>query len=144
MLSVFDSFYNAAEKGRFPDLADRDELWQLLLRMSARKVIDTRRHDQRQRRGGDVKVHSLNQTGEDDRLIEAIGDEPSPEMALMMAESVDELFSHLANESQQYSLTATHQIMGTPRYMAPEQLEGTHNVATSGLVILTGLLQIGN
>jgi len=94
VLSVFDSFYNAAENGRFPDLSDRDDLWRLLLRMSARKVVDKRRHDQRQRRGGNAKVHSLNQT-DDDSVIEAIGDEPSPEMVLMMRESVEDFFSHL-------------------------------------------------
>ncbi|MCA9060432.1 MAG: hypothetical protein KDA85_18105, partial [Planctomycetaceae bacterium] len=27
VLSVFDSFYAAAEQGRFPDLSDRDDLW---------------------------------------------------------------------------------------------------------------------
>ncbi|TWU55913.1 ECF-type sigma factor [Rubripirellula reticaptiva] len=95
VLSVFDSFYVAAENGRFPDLSDRDDLWRLLLRMSARKVVDKRRHDKRQRRGGDVQVQSLDQTGDDGKLIEAIGDEPSPEMVLMMQESVAEFFSHL-------------------------------------------------
>lgn len=95
VLSVFDSFYAAAEKGRFPDLSDRDDLWRLLLRMSARKVIDKRRHDLRQRRGGDVRMHSLNKPCDDGTLIEAIGDEPSPEMVLMVQESIEQLFSHL-------------------------------------------------
>ena len=57
VLSVFDSFYNAAENGRFPDLSDRDDLWRLLLRMSARKVVDKRRHNRRQRRG--VRGHAV-------------------------------------------------------------------------------------
>ncbi|QDT11780.1 ECF-type sigma factor [Planctomycetes bacterium K23_9] len=95
VLSVFDSFYNAAENGRFPDLSDRDDLWRLLLRMSARKVVDKRRHDKRQRRGGNVQVHSLNQAVGDHNVIEAIGDEPSPEMVLMMQESIEAVFSHL-------------------------------------------------
>ena len=95
VLSVFESFYGAAEQGRFPDLADRDDLWQLLLTMSARKVVDKRRHDQRQRRGGDIKRYSLQGDTEDSTIIEAIGTDPSPEMVLMMQESVEQLFSHL-------------------------------------------------
>lgn len=91
-LSVFDSFYDAAENGRFPDLSDRDDLWRLLLRMAARKVVDKHRRDQRQRRGGDVRVHSLDQTGDEERIIEAIGEEPSPDMALMMQETVERFF----------------------------------------------------
>lgn len=94
-LSVFDSFYDAAENGRFPDLSDRDDLWRLLLRMAARKVVDKRRRDQRQRRGGKVRVHSLDQAGDEERIIQAIGDEPSPDMALMMQEAVERFFSHL-------------------------------------------------
>jgi hypothetical protein len=36
-LSAFDNFCRAAEHGRFPDLADRDDLWQLLLVLTDRK-----------------------------------------------------------------------------------------------------------
>ncbi len=113
VLSVFDSFYNAAENGRFPDLSDRDDLWRLLLRISARKVVDKRRHDRRQRRGGNVQVHSLNQTGDDDCVIEVIGDQPSPEMVLMVQESVEEVFSLLG--------------VGQLRDLAGAKLEGCSN-----------------
>ena len=40
--SVMKSFFRAAQKGRFPDLADRHELWRLLLQMTARKVVDSK------------------------------------------------------------------------------------------------------
>ncbi|APZ96186.1 ECF-type sigma factor [Fuerstiella marisgermanici] len=113
VLSVFNSFYEAAEKGRFPDLSDRDDLWRLLLRMAGRKVIDKRRHDQRQRRGGGVQMHSLNGRTGDESVIEAIGDEPSPEMVLMMQESVEQLFSHLG--------------VGQLRDLAGAKLEGYSN-----------------
>ncbi|MCA9192046.1 MAG: hypothetical protein KDB03_09795 [Planctomycetales bacterium] len=113
VLSVFDSFYQAAEDGRFPDLSDRDDLWKLLLTMAARKVIDKRRHDRRQRRGGSVRLRSLNLTDDNHQVIEAIGNEPSPEMVLMMQESVDQLFSHLG--------------VGQLRDLAVAKLEGFTN-----------------
>jgi DNA-directed RNA polymerase specialized sigma24 family protein len=113
VLSVFDSFYDAAENGRFPDLSDRDDLWRLLLRMAARKVIDKRRHDLRQRRGGNVRLHALGEAADDGSIVEAIGDEPSPEMVLMMQESVEQFFSHLG--------------VGQLRDLAGAKLEGYSN-----------------
>jgi predicted Ser/Thr protein kinase len=58
----------------------------------------------------------------------------------------------LGHEQADHRLTATHQIMGTLRYMAPEQLEGSHEVDhradiySLGVVfyeLLTGELPIG-
>ena len=112
-LSVFESFYAAAEQGRFPDLSDRDDLWRLLLTMSARKVIDKRRHDNRRFRGGDVKLQSLDAAESDQVIIEVIGNEPSPDMILMMQESILQLFSHLG--------------VGQLRELAGAKLEGYSN-----------------
>ena len=113
VLSVFNSFYEAAERGRFPDLRDRDDLWRLLMRMAARKVIDKRRHDQRQRRGGQVEVTSLDAMDDQDQVFQAIGQEPSADMVLMMQESVAQLFSHLG--------------VGQLRDLAGAKLEGYSN-----------------
>jgi RNA polymerase sigma factor (sigma-70 family) len=113
VLSVFDSFYNAAENGRFPDLSDRSDLWRLLMRMAVRKVIDKRRHDQRQRRAGNVPIHSLEQAGDDEMVLEVLGNEPSPDIVLMMQESVERLFSHLG--------------VGQLRELAGAKLEGYSN-----------------
>lgn len=122
-LSVFDSFYNAAHNGRFPNLADRDDLWRLLLRMAGRKVVDKHRHDHRQRRGGEVRLQPLgfspvDETDSPDRVAEAIGNEPTPEMALMVQESVEQLFFHLG--------------VGQLRDLAVAKLEGYTNAEIAG------------
>src|SRR5713101_1490066 len=51
-LTAFDSFCRGAANGRFPQLSDRNELWHLLIVITARKVIDVRQHEKRQKRGG--------------------------------------------------------------------------------------------
>jgi RNA polymerase sigma factor (sigma-70 family) len=98
VVSVFESFYRAAENGRFPDLSGRDDLWRLLLKMSARKIVDKRRHDRRQRRGAGVKVQSIEHPGgQDEAVIQVLGNEPTPDMVLMMTESFERLLAHLGD-----------------------------------------------
>lgn len=97
VVSVFESFYRAAQAGRFPEMSGRDDLWRLLLKMSARKLVDKRRRDRRQRRGSGKPVFSLQAAGQDQAVMEVIGDEPTPEMVLTMAESVERLLSHLGD-----------------------------------------------
>jgi DNA-directed RNA polymerase specialized sigma24 family protein len=60
-----------------------------------------------------VEIHSLGESGDDENVIEAVGDEPSPEMVLMMQESVERLFSHLG--------------VGSLRDLAVAKLEGYSN-----------------
>ena len=113
VISVFNSFYAAAKDGRFPNLSDRDGLWRLLLSMAARKIVDKRRHDQRQRRGGGRAIHSLDPTTENAPILQVIGDEPSPDMVVMMQESIEQLFSLLGG--------------GQLRDLAVAKLEGYSN-----------------
>src|SRR5687767_6564946 len=94
-ISVFDSFCRAAENGRFPDLADRDSLWRLLVRMTARKSIDLRRRETRLRRGGPARAELSAQPTGEEALALAIGDTPSPEFAAMMAEELRDLLEFL-------------------------------------------------
>ena len=104
--SVMESLFRAAARGRFPDLADRDDLWRLLLWMTARKVIDLKRRETRQRRGsGHVRGESaLGEPGSPDdsnALAEVIGDSPTPEFAAMMLEEYERLLARLGEADLQ-------------------------------------------
>ena len=96
-LSALNSFCRAAQEGRFPDLADRDGLWRLLLQMTVHKAMDLARHERRQRRGGG-RVTRLddNEIGSDEGIIaEIVGKEPTPEFATMMADECRRLLQKL-------------------------------------------------
>src|SRR3954454_24904670 len=49
-LSAFHSFCQAASEQRFPRLANRDDLWQVLVMLTARKALDQRKYDTRKKR----------------------------------------------------------------------------------------------
>src|SRR5262249_6413508 len=57
-LSAFDSFYRRAEQGQFPQLEDRDDLWQVLFVITVRKAINLVHYQGRASRGGG-RVQSL-------------------------------------------------------------------------------------
>lgn len=101
-LSVMDRFCRAAQEGRFPDLAGRDDLWRLLLRMTARRATDLARHETRHRRGGGRAAGQLGggsaEMGAGELGPAGIVDEsPSPEFAAMMADECHRLLALLGD-----------------------------------------------
>ena len=56
-LSGFDSFFDGMAQGRFPDLADRDDLGRLLVTRTARKASYQNRWKLRQKRAGGHVLH---------------------------------------------------------------------------------------
>jgi DNA-directed RNA polymerase specialized sigma24 family protein len=88
-LSAFASFCEAAGQRRFPQLANRDDLWRLLVMLTARKVWHRRRLEQAQKRGGGMAKSPDFEL----ELDEIVGREPTPEFA---AEVADELQARLA------------------------------------------------
>jgi DNA-directed RNA polymerase specialized sigma24 family protein len=115
-LSVMDSFFDAAQHERFPDLADRQDLWRLLLRMTARKVVDLQRFETRQRRGGGRVFTGSGGTGQsstdEDALAQVIGNTPTPEFAAMMAEECRERLESLEDPELQAMAIAKMQGYG--------------------------------
>jgi DNA-directed RNA polymerase specialized sigma24 family protein len=98
-LSAFDSFFRGAEAGRFPRLDDRNDLWQILVLITVRKVIDLRNYEARPSRGKG-RVASLTDLTRDG--LEAIGgDEPTPELAAQLAEEYRRLIERLGDPTLQ-------------------------------------------
>lgn len=96
-ISVFESFFRAAEKNRFPNLADRDQLWQLLLRMTVRKSIDHhRRFGGRRFVSGESAFNDAQ--GELHGIAEVNGDEPSPELVVAIVDATNNLMNLLEDE----------------------------------------------
>lgn len=89
-LSAFDSFFRGVNKGRFPQLDDADDLWQVLVLLTERKAINRRRKETAQKRGGGkVRGDWASLTGDSsDRgeVEQAMTLEPSPEFAAQFAE----------------------------------------------------------
>jgi DNA-directed RNA polymerase specialized sigma24 family protein len=101
-LSAFDSFCRGAEAGRFPQLRDRNDLWHLLVKLTARKAGHLVRHERRRKRGGG-QVHSeaalagADSAAEEPALANVIGQEPTPEFAAQVAEEYQRLLERLGS-----------------------------------------------
>jgi DNA-directed RNA polymerase specialized sigma24 family protein len=98
-LSAMESFFRAIRDGRFPVLADHNELLRLLLWMTARKAADLVRRETSQRRGrGKVRGDSA--------LREIVLGSVSranvpPELAMVLAEEVQRLMELLEDPDLQ-------------------------------------------
>jgi DNA-directed RNA polymerase specialized sigma24 family protein len=87
-LSAFASFCRAVAQGRFPRLDDRDDLWQVLMMLTARKAINLIERECTQKRGGKAVSAALgcvpDGSGTDALAMPAPG--PTPELAAELAE----------------------------------------------------------
>jgi RNA polymerase sigma factor (sigma-70 family) len=98
-LSAFDSFCRGARAGRFRQLDDRHDLWQVLVLITVRKAIDLRNYEGRRSRER-RRVQSLTELTRE--ALETIGgDEPTPELAAQLAEEYQRLMDLLGDSSLQ-------------------------------------------
>ena len=104
-LSAFHSLCIGVKEGKFPRLDDRDNLWSLLVVITARKAMrHVRSATALKRGGGDVAGESaLNASGKDEQIghgiNEVIGKEPSAEFAAEISEQSDRLLSLLPDDA---------------------------------------------
>jgi RNA polymerase sigma factor (sigma-70 family) len=88
-LSAFKSLCLGAERGRFPQLDDRADLWRLLALLTVRKAIDLRRRRRARGQDGEVDVEQL------------LSREPPPELAAELAEEYQRLLDRLGDPQLQ-------------------------------------------
>jgi DNA-directed RNA polymerase specialized sigma24 family protein len=101
-ISALDSFCRNAREGRFPQLADGDGLWRLLVVITARKAAHLLRDQGRQKRSGGRGTYSgpSDSSGNQPALDQLIGNEPSPEFAAQVAEEYERLLSLLDDDQR--------------------------------------------
>ncbi len=108
-LSAMNSLFRGAEAGRFPRLEDRDDLWKLLVTITARKAIKLqRRHFADKRGGGLVQGESVLVRRQDrdagmkgagmKGIDQVLGREPTPELADMLSETCRVMFADLGDD----------------------------------------------
>jgi DNA-directed RNA polymerase specialized sigma24 family protein len=102
-LSAFKSFCQRAEDGRFPQLLDRDDLWQLLVVIAGRKASNLAKHEGAAKRGGgNVRNASAPAAGDSqaspDEFSGLIGREPDPQLAAQVAEEYRRLLDQLPDD----------------------------------------------
>jgi DNA-directed RNA polymerase specialized sigma24 family protein len=99
-LSAFASFCRGAEQGRFPRLTDRDDLWQVLVMLTARKASQLTRYECREKRGGGKVLNEAdladgNGSSAADGLAELVAPEPTPAFAAEVADECRRLLDAL-------------------------------------------------
>jgi RNA polymerase sigma factor (sigma-70 family) len=95
--SAFATFCHRLEEGRFPQLQNRDDLWRLLVVITARKVITYRRREAALKRGGAVANLRADVSAYDVEAI--VGNEPTPEFAVQTADTLRDLLGSLPTQS---------------------------------------------
>lgn len=119
-LSAFHSFCQGAEGGRFTQLIDRENLWPLLVSITAHKAVDLIRYHNRQKRGGtghassessvvDRATKEDSQTGPEKappgvakiEFEAIISKDPTPEFAAQIADEFQSLLARLDDETLQ-------------------------------------------
>jgi DNA-directed RNA polymerase specialized sigma24 family protein len=98
-LSVFDDVFAGVERGDFPELSDRDDLWRLLVVIAARKASDLRKRQGRLKRGGGLNRVESTPDGDGDPLDHQPAEDAPADLAALMAEELEVRLDALNDET---------------------------------------------
>ena len=102
--SAFHSFFRGVARGRFPQLNDRDDLWRLLVVITARKALNQLAHEHSKRQGGgtaqgESRIPFGGPEWDEAALEQIVGEEPTPEFAAQVAEQYQRLLDLLGDDT---------------------------------------------
>ncbi len=104
-LAAFNSFCCRIQGGQFPQLADRDNLWQLLVTITSRKALNLARAERQLKRGEGRVICGTDLRSEADPVLEEIiSPEPTAEHAAQVAEEFARLLTMLDDELRTVAL----------------------------------------
>lgn len=126
-LSAFHSFWQAAGAGRFPQLENRDDLWQLLVMHTARKAIAARRYADRQKRCGHAS---------DAMLHQVVGREPDPQFAAAVVDEFQHLMGRLGDDTLR--AIALKKLQGWTNQEIADQLDCSLRSVERKLAVIRG------
>jgi len=89
-LNALDSFFRAVERDRFPQLRNRNDLWQILVMLTLRKTYRLIRRERH-------RVPVADGPGVAELLLKASDREPTPDEAVEFAEECERLLDLLNN-----------------------------------------------
>jgi DNA-directed RNA polymerase specialized sigma24 family protein len=103
VLSALDSFFRDARAGHFPLLTDRNSLWPLLVKITARKSCNERKHQRAKKRGGGrvrgESAFARCDQSDEAAIAQVVGETPTPEFVLEVTEECHRLLDLLDDES---------------------------------------------
>jgi DNA-directed RNA polymerase specialized sigma24 family protein len=125
-LSAFANFVDLAARGRFPKLDSRDDLWRLLVVITARKAgARSRSWMRREGRAGVLDEQALFGVESDEEragLGQVIGNEPTAEFAAQLTEEFERLIGALEERDREKHL-AEIAVLRMEGFTAPEIAE---------------------
>ena len=138
-VSAFRSLCRGIEAQKFPNVADRDNLWALLLVIASRKIMNRNRYDDQQcRSGGRTISESVLAFADGTNLLDAVsGREPTPELSAEVADLSEYLLNLLPEPDlkqlvllklEGHTNEETAELMGVTRRTVHRKLERIRRV----------------
>lgn len=102
LVSVFDRFFRAAKEDRFAKLENRDDLWQILLMLTERRVADQYRRSHAEKRGGGdvMALEDIHRGASTADAVRELADRAvNPDLAAEFADQLRAALERLQEES---------------------------------------------